>query len=261
MASIWRPVKGLLIKDLGNNVFIFQFFHPFDVERVLKDEPWNYQQHPLLLHVLQSHENPRQIDLVKLVLWVQVHNILAGFVSERVARDAGNYLGEYIESDARNYTCIWRDFMRIRVAIDIRNPLKRKLFIKRSGGEQICLDFKYERLNTFCYFCGKVGHTDKFCKLLYDYPMFPKDKFAYGSWLKADSKHQTQIGAKWLRSENDIMAERETGVLVSPVQADQQRGGRINFGDSTDVAAFHGVSKENIFAGFEIGNGSRSNEA
>lgn len=25
--------------------------------------------------------------------------------------------------------------------------------------------FKYEKLKTFCYLCGSIGHTDTFCKL------------------------------------------------------------------------------------------------
>ncbi|KAJ8767776.1 hypothetical protein K2173_020716 [Erythroxylum novogranatense] len=236
MASVWRPVKGLLVKELGNNVFVFQFFHHLDVERVLNDGPWNYQQNPLLLHVLQPHENPRQIELVKLVLWVQLHNVPHGFVSEKVAGDVGKYIGEFIESDPRNYSPIWRDFMRIRVAIDIRKPLKRKMLIKWTGGENVCLEFKYERLNTFCYFCGIVGHTDKFCRLLYDYPNFPKEKFAYGTWLKANYRRQTQVGSKWLRSENDLMPEMENGVTGLPSRNVQQQATTTDFGNPVDGA-------------------------
>ncbi|KAJ8765399.1 hypothetical protein K2173_012096 [Erythroxylum novogranatense] len=207
IASIWRPVKGMMIKDLGNNVFIFQFFHHLDMDRVLRDGPWNYQQQILLLRRLQPMENPRQVELVRLELWVQIHNIPSGFITEKLVVDAGNYIGEYLESDSRNFSSIWRDFMRIRVVMDIRQPLKRKLFVKRPQGEKICLDFKYERLNTFCYFCGIVGHTDRFCRLLYEHPKIPREKFAYGVWLKAETRKTTQIDARWLRSELNISEE------------------------------------------------------
>ncbi|KAJ8755052.1 hypothetical protein K2173_016557 [Erythroxylum novogranatense] len=166
MASVWRP-----------------FFYHLDMDRVMRDGPWNYQQTPILLHRLQPHENPRQVELISLELWVQIHNIPHGFMSERLAVDAGNYIGKHVESDPRNFSTIWKEFLRIRVQVDVRKPLKRKLFVKRSSGEKVCLDFKYERLNTFCYFC---------------------ERFAYGPWLKAESRRTTQIGARWLRSENDF---------------------------------------------------------
>ncbi|KAJ8754033.1 hypothetical protein K2173_001931 [Erythroxylum novogranatense] len=198
IASIWRRVKGMMIKDLGNN---------------------NYQQQILLLRRLQPMENPRQVELVRLELWVQIHNIPSGFMSEKLAVDAGNYIGEYLESDSRNSSLIWRDFMRIRVLMDIRQPLKRKLFVKRPQGEKICLDFKYERLNTFCYFCGIVGHTDRFCRLLYEHPNIPREKFAYGVWLKAEARKTSQIGAKWLRSEINIAEEIKEASTEIPATA------------------------------------------
>lgn len=33
MASIWRPNKGVCIKDLGAGTYVFQFFHPIDMNR------------------------------------------------------------------------------------------------------------------------------------------------------------------------------------------------------------------------------------
>ncbi|MBA0731756.1 hypothetical protein Golax_025877 [Gossypium laxum] len=55
-----------------------------------------------------------------------------------------------------------KNFMRIRVQIDIRRPLKRRKKIS-FGGNYSYVTFKYERLSLF-YFCGKLGHNDLFCK-------------------------------------------------------------------------------------------------
>lgn len=30
--------------------------------------------------------------------------------------------------------------------------------------------FKYEKLSTFCFFGGILGHTNKFCEKFFDYP-------------------------------------------------------------------------------------------
>ena len=53
--------------------------------------------------------------------------------------------------------------MRIRVLLDVRQPLKRWKRIRKPQGEWSLVQFKYERLNTFCYLCGMLGHSEKFC--------------------------------------------------------------------------------------------------
>ena len=39
MASLWRPGRGVCIKDLSPTLFLFQFFHEIDVRRVLESGP------------------------------------------------------------------------------------------------------------------------------------------------------------------------------------------------------------------------------
>ncbi|MFQ6628525.1 hypothetical protein Gotur_007814 [Gossypium turneri] len=57
-----------------------------------------------------------------------------------------------------------RNFMGIRVQIDIRRPLKRKKQVMfRSKCSYV--RFKSERLTLFCFYCGCLGHSDSFCEV------------------------------------------------------------------------------------------------
>ena len=58
--------------------------------------------------------------------------------------------------------------MRIRVSLDSRIALKRRMKIKKAGGEWFWADFKYERLRHLCFIYGKLGHTEHFCDLLFN---------------------------------------------------------------------------------------------
>ena len=51
--------------------------------------------------------------------------------------------------------------------MDVRKPLKRWKKIRKASRESSALYFKYERLSTFCYICGLLGHSDKFCDQLF----------------------------------------------------------------------------------------------
>ncbi|TYH21133.1 hypothetical protein ES288_A04G018000v1 [Gossypium darwinii] len=53
--------------------------------------------------------------------------------------------------------------MRIRVRIDVRNPLMRrkKLILANKGCTYA--RFQYERLSIFCFLRGRLGHPERFC--------------------------------------------------------------------------------------------------
>lgn len=49
-------------------------------------------------------------------------------------------------------------------------------------GEKFWVHFKYERLLTFCFLCGKMGHDNKHCQA---FPDRQKAMTQYRNWLKA----------------------------------------------------------------------------
>lgn len=53
MASLWRPGKGLYVKQLDNNRFIFQFYHEVDIRRVIKGSLWTSGRFHLVLERLR----------------------------------------------------------------------------------------------------------------------------------------------------------------------------------------------------------------
>ena len=56
-------------------------------------------------------------------------------------------------------------FMRVRVTLDVYQPLCRGRVIKLEEGGKTWVNFKYERLPNICYWCGCFDHSDKDCDL------------------------------------------------------------------------------------------------
>lgn len=46
--------------------------------------------------------------------------------TEQMAKQFGEFIGEFVKYDAKVVVARLRNFMRIRVMVDIRQPLKRK---------------------------------------------------------------------------------------------------------------------------------------
>ncbi|WMV19229.1 hypothetical protein MTR67_012614 [Solanum verrucosum] len=100
MGKAWRPGEGVIVKELGNN-------------------------NPVLLRPLNPDQNPRQVELTSLDISVQIHDLVGGLRFERVLRDIGNTIGIFKYNDTKNQDMLWKDYMRIRVIINIQKPLKR----------------------------------------------------------------------------------------------------------------------------------------
>ena len=80
--------------------------------------------------------------------------------------------------------CI-NSFARIRIRIDITQPLKKRLLIRLEDGERISLRVAYKKLPDFCFCCGLLGHQYKECL---EYKGQLNDELPYGAWMKALTK-------------------------------------------------------------------------
>ncbi|KAL8098348.1 hypothetical protein AgCh_031201 [Apium graveolens] len=218
MAALWGPGRGVYIKQLESNGFFFQFYHEVDIRRVIEGSPWKFDRFHLVLQWVCEGDNPRTVEINNIDLWVQLHDMSTGFMSQRVATDIGNYIGRYIDGDPNNFVGFWREFLRIRVSIPLNSPIKRRMKLKKSEKEWCWVNFKYEAIPTFCFICGMMGHGERFCDRIFDSPIENIEK-PYGAWLRADPRRRTHtMGSKWLRNGGDFQARNPVrkGGLGSP---------------------------------------------
>lgn len=211
LSSVWRPVKGVFMEATSfPNVFLFKFFHELDVRRVLEDGPWTFNQQTLIVKKLEADEQLANVKLFEISMWVQVYDLPLGFNSEFILKSIGNYVGKFMKSDPKNTRGMWRSYLRILVSVDVRCPLKNQMRIKKSGGDWIWIKFKYERLPPFCFYCGRIGHSEKFCEVLFD-NLEDKGVRKYDSSLRAQVQRQAvNSNNQWLRSPD--------GCLLNPME-------------------------------------------
>lgn len=164
MADIWRPAMGVTIKDLKSGLFLFQFYHNDDMQWVLNGGPWTFDNTLLVTSVIKQGEDPTKVLLVYADFWIQIYDLPVGFMSEAVGKQLSNFFGSFIQYDAKNNSNIWREFMRLRVRVDVGKPLKRKKKICKKDKTEVVVQCKYERLGDFCFVCGLLSHTERFCK-------------------------------------------------------------------------------------------------
>ncbi|TYI43236.1 hypothetical protein ES332_A01G154400v1 [Gossypium tomentosum] len=100
--------------------------------------PWSFNNCILLVHQLAK--------------WVEVHHLPSSFSSESLAKNLGNVLVSFLDTEVNRNR--WNSYMPIRI---------------RKQGEG-CLDasFNNERIPTICYLCGLIGYSESNCRKLID---------------------------------------------------------------------------------------------
>lgn len=203
MAGLWRPKEGMEVYEMGGQRYSFVFFHKLDLQKVIDGGPWSFEQAMLIYHQVEEGEDPIAVPLQQVEMWVQIYDIPRGFLSENVLKSVGSSIGKYIKSDPGTFEGGWKPYVRIRVSLNVEKPLKRRLKIKREGDNWSWLNFKYERLGTFCFICGIIGHAERDCNIVYANPDKMIEK-AYGVWLRAPNRNaRNNTGARWLRNKKD----------------------------------------------------------
>ncbi|MBA0644213.1 hypothetical protein Goklo_028404 [Gossypium klotzschianum] len=79
--------------------FLRQFYQKLDIDRVINGAPWTFNNHLLLFHQLGENENPLEF---------------------------AEFLGKFMEYDTKQINGGFRTYMRIKVLIDVRMPLKQR---------------------------------------------------------------------------------------------------------------------------------------
>ncbi|GLT94948.1 hypothetical protein SLE2022_126580 [Rubroshorea leprosula] len=164
LAEIWRPVKGMHMRILGDNLFAFYFFHPVDLQRVLTNGPWYFVNHVMVLQATEPGRQVRRDDLFEVAFWIQIYGLPPDRMTVDTGRKIGAGLGRLLEVDAGDGNMWATEYIRVRVAIDTRKPLRRLMKLTLKEGP-IRVSFRYERLPNFCYCCGKLDHIERDCEL------------------------------------------------------------------------------------------------
>ncbi|KAK1360188.1 hypothetical protein POM88_044662 [Heracleum sosnowskyi] len=182
-----------------------RFIVEVDIRRVMEGCPWSFNRRALVMSRLKDGENPRSVVLNSLELWVQVYDMKPGFMSEKILQGIGNYIGHHVSNCQSNFNGVWKEYMRIRVSINLNNPLRRRMKMKMNGEEWFWVNFRYENVPMFCFICGIVGHSEKYCSKLFEHEAEEITK-PYGPWLRAPFRGQGHQftwerdvgGAEWI---------------------------------------------------------------
>lgn len=186
LKSVWRTEQNFEVCDLGNNKVLFHFMSKDDLDRVLLLSPWSFDKYLLILHNLKAGESVSKLPFDRVSFWVQIHGLPTLSQTKEVVIRIGESLGRVEKVDVEEKGFCRGGYLRIRVSLDITLPLCRGRMVRKGGTEKLWVDFRYERLPIFCYWCGKVDHDERDCLLwIRSKETIRTEDKQFGPWLRA----------------------------------------------------------------------------
>jgi hypothetical protein len=168
MRNVWRIRGPLESLQLADGRFVLEFSSVGDFEHVTRGGPWRYQGDAVLVRKLKVGEDPNTVTFQSMPIWVQFTCIPFYLLSKQLARNLARKIGdgEYIciDNNARGDIC--DKILRAKVDLPIAKALQRWITLEDEfSNEEVIVSVLYERLPTFCLYCGVIGHQEGTCDL------------------------------------------------------------------------------------------------
>ena len=187
LKPLWRSVHDFNGRDMGNNRVLFRFTDTANMERVLVNGLWSFDKYLILLKRLEDVQSFSEVVFDSCSFWVQIHDLPVRCMTSGVCGRIRKTLGHVEQVEEFNEGRGGGNFMRIRVQLDITQPLCRGRKIRLGGEQDHWVSFKFERLPIFCYWCGQISHDDRDCAIwLNSRGSMTPDQQEYGPWLRGE---------------------------------------------------------------------------
>lgn len=181
--------------------------------RILQSRLWFFDNQVLVLHPWSAQLQGNAPAFTISPVWVQVWKVPLHWISVETDRKIGQLLRNTLNvliSDGG--TREGRHF-KILVELDLTKPLARGTKLQYQQ-EETWIQFKYEQLLSFCYYCGCIGHIERICGIRLDdlnENRLKKDQF--GPWLRASTGMIVEGKNRGNRSTNTANANDSPNVL------------------------------------------------
>ena len=210
---LWRSKSGFKVKNIGDHVVLFSFDNKSDVDRILSAEPWSFDKNIMVLSRYDKDITVKASELTKVPFWIQILDIPLCFRHREIAEQICQPLGLILHpNEASEFD--GGSFIRVRVLLDISQPLGRGRLITLEDGKNNWVSFKYERLPNLCYWCGCLTHDDRDCATWIDSEgCLNSEDQQFGSWLHASPFSTTRKKVVFVP---DFFAKKKTTKSTTP---------------------------------------------
>lgn len=158
-------------------------------------------------------------------MWLQVSGLPHHWYSTEVGWKIGKLFSQCLnvlipENGSQSGLLI-----KMLVEVDLTKPLMRGTHL-RFDEDSVWVEFRYEKLPTFCFYCGVVGHQEKSCgKKTLDAQKDEIREGQFGEWLRATNTGGVKKGFEAAKPQgNRAELEVKVGVRADSIKVREEIG-------------------------------------
>ncbi|KAK3132103.1 hypothetical protein QOZ80_6AG0515850 [Eleusine coracana subsp. coracana] len=139
MKPAWGNPMGLKFRSIGEkcaNLFVAEFGCMQDRDRVLAGSPWVVGKYSVLLQQYDERLSAAEISFVSMEIWARILNLPLGWMNRKRGFRAMSLLGEVKIMDVDKDDKAGGAYLRARVSIDLRKPIRRGVLLQMSKLEE-----------------------------------------------------------------------------------------------------------------------------
>ncbi|KAE8695424.1 hypothetical protein F3Y22_tig00110716pilonHSYRG00332 [Hibiscus syriacus] len=182
------------------------------MEIVLKRSPWTCEGNLFSLLDYDSEKGLDNYSFDTMVVWVRIYNLPFGSMTKSMGMALGGCIGSVMVVDIRLVGGNLGEFLRVRVEVDINQPLRRCVF----------LDSRKSRKPCVCPL--KWMKRSPSCPIETDSPS-PKELSAAQELVEA---HETSTAAENKQTTADVISSSECAMNVTFTQSTNHEGKRVS---------------------------------
>lgn len=157
MKSIWKTRKKFELQLARQNLFLIVFEIEEDLETVLEGHPWLFRKNLVIFYCLTKPMERSQIRLNSSPFCIKIGPCLPEFDKKDLLHAIGVTFGGVLRSEINGKFC------HLRIILDVQKPIRRGIFVSKDNQRKSWISFKYEKLPTFCFGSGRMGHGLQEC--------------------------------------------------------------------------------------------------
>ncbi|KAE8815159.1 Elongation factor 1-alpha [Hordeum vulgare] len=162
LGMCWCPMKGVVCKDLGDNIFLFTFGQESGKRKAVEEGPWWYGKELIVMEDFDPMKLIEEYEFNKVPIWVQIFRLPLGMMDRASGEGVGGAIGEVQEVETDEDGKAVGKYLRVKVKLNITKPLMR--------GSMVQID---ERGRKSC-------HVERECKA----KVKKDEKAQFGRWLR-----------------------------------------------------------------------------
>ncbi|PIN26305.1 hypothetical protein CDL12_00941 [Handroanthus impetiginosus] len=127
-----HPVEGnvrsnVQVNELEKNTLVFIFQVITDMEKVLKQAPWNFRGCLIVLTPWPDELAFQDLNFEEANFWIQASNIPVKYTNQVTAKTIGNKIGKFLFADIGLEHQKWSKHLIIKVQLSISEPLIQEI--------------------------------------------------------------------------------------------------------------------------------------